>query len=222
VKRWFFARTVMGSTPWPVPVLDDLADLRGMLGLSTGNLGWFSDTKQLEHTARDERLRHYRYRWVQKASGGVRMIEEPKPLLKHFQRVVLREILDKIPAHEAAQGFCRGRSAVSYAAGHAGQSVLFHVDLEDFFGSIAAGRVFGILRRCGYPEPVAHVLTGLVTNTVPPAVQGAPRRSNLPGQRSEPGARPTTARCLRTYRLEPSRRALGLASCPSPRYLAPL
>jgi hypothetical protein len=180
VKRWFFARTVMGSTPWPVPVLDDLADLRGMLGLSTGNLGWFSDTKQLKHTARDERLRHYRYRWVQKASGGVRMIEEPKPLLKHFQRVVLREILDKIPAHEAAQGFCRGRSAVSYAAGHAGQSVLFHVDLEDFFGSIAAGRVFGIFRRCGYPEPVAHVLTGLVTNTVPRATLSALTRPEEP------------------------------------------
>jgi hypothetical protein len=41
------------------------------------------------------------------------------------------------------------------------------IDLEDFFGSIAAGRVYGILRSAGYPEAVAHTLTGLMTNVVP-------------------------------------------------------
>ena len=39
------------------------------------------------------------------------------------------------------------------------------MDLEDFFGSITAGRIYGIFRRCGYPEPVAHLLTALVTNS---------------------------------------------------------
>ena len=170
IRRWFFAPTAMGDARWPVIGLDNLADLRAMLGLSIGDLAWFSDTSQLEKTVADERLRHYRYRWSQKASGGVRLIEEPKPLLKHIQRVLLREILDQIPVHRAAQGFCRGRSAVTYAAGHAGKSVVLHVDLEDFFGSIAASRVFGIFRQCGYPEPVAHTLTGLVTNTVSRAI----------------------------------------------------
>jgi hypothetical protein len=172
----------MGKTPWPVPVLDDLADLRGLLGLSDGDLRWLSDTQQPEKTARDEALRNYRYRWAVKASAGMRLIEEPKPLLKHFQRVLLREILEKISGHRAAQGFCRGRSAVSYAADHAGQSVVLHVDLEDFFGSIAAGRVFGIFRQCGYPEPVAHVSTGLVTNTVPRATLSALPRPDRDAQ----------------------------------------
>jgi hypothetical protein len=40
-------------------------------------------------------------------------------------------------------------------------------DLEDFFVSVAAGRVYGIFRAAGYPELVAHHLTGLVTNAVP-------------------------------------------------------
>ena len=48
--------------------------------------------------------------------------------------------------------------------------MVVQVDLEDFFGSIAASRVFGIFRQCGYPEPVAHTLTGLVTNTVSRAI----------------------------------------------------
>ena len=50
---------------------------------------------------------------------------------------------------------------------HVGQAVVVHLDLEDFFGSINAGRNYGIFRRCGYPEPVAHLLTALVTNSVP-------------------------------------------------------
>jgi hypothetical protein len=180
VRRWFFAPTAMGHAPWPVATIDNLADLGAMLGLSIGDLAWFCDTKQLEKTVVEERLRHYHYRWAVKATGGIRVIEEPKPLLKHFQRVVLREILDQIPVHRAAQGFCRGRSALTFAAGHSGQSVLVHVDLEDFFGSIAAGRVFGIFRQAGFPEPVAHALTGFVTNTVPRATWSAIPRPESP------------------------------------------
>ena len=176
ILRWFVAPTAMGEARWPVPKLDDLADLREMLGLSAGDLAWFSDTRQLEKKVGDERLRHYRYRWVAKSTGGMRLIEEPKPLLKHFQRVLLREILNPIPVHPAAHGFCKGRSALTYTKGHAGQSVLVHLDLKDFFASVTAGRVFGVFRQCGYPEPVAHVLTGLVTNSVPGGIwAGAPR-----------------------------------------------
>ena len=48
--------------------------------------------------------------------------------------------------------------------------MILTLDLEDFFSSIAAGRVYGIFRGAGYPESVAHALTALVTNTVPPAI----------------------------------------------------
>jgi RNA-directed DNA polymerase len=170
IVRWFVLPTAMGDAPWPVAPLDDLAGLRELFGLSAGDLAWFSDTRRLERSVDSECLRHYRYRWAPKSTGAARLIEEPKPLLKHFQRVVLREILDQIPVHPAAHGFCKERSVLTYAGGHAGRSVLLHLDLEDFFASVTAGRAFGIFRRCGYPEPVSHVLTGLVTNTVPTRV----------------------------------------------------
>jgi RNA-directed DNA polymerase len=80
---------------------------------------------------------------------------------------VLHGILDLIPVHDAAHGFVRGRSARTHAALHVGQEVVLRLDLEDFFASVAAGRVFGIFRSAGYPEPVAHVLTGLTTTVVP-------------------------------------------------------
>jgi RNA-directed DNA polymerase len=167
VVKWFLAPTAMGVSRWPVRRLDDLADLAALFGLSPGDLSWFCDTRGLERVAGCEALRHYRYRWVAKRSGGLRLIEEPKPVLKHLQRVVLREILDRIPVHPAAHGFCRDRSAASYAAVHCGRAVVVHVDLSDFFASVGAGRVFATFRQCGYPEAAAYALTGLVTNSVP-------------------------------------------------------
>ena len=44
---------------------------------------------------------------------------------------------------------------------------MIRLDLEDFFASVDVGRIYGIFRRCGYPEPVAHLLAALATNTVP-------------------------------------------------------
>jgi hypothetical protein len=72
-----------------------------------------------------------------------------------------------VPAHPAAHGFTRGRSARTHAAEHTGRHVVLRMDFEDFFASIAAGRVFGIFRTAGYPEDVSYALTALTTNVVP-------------------------------------------------------
>jgi hypothetical protein len=95
------------------------------------------------------------------------VIERPKPRLKQIQRRILHEILDLIPTHDASHGFTRGRSVRSHASEHTGQFVVVRLDLEDFFASIAAGRIYGIFRTAGYPEAVAHCLTALTTTTVP-------------------------------------------------------
>jgi hypothetical protein len=55
-------------------------------------------------------------------------------------------------------------------AGHAGALVVVRADLETFFASIAARRVYGVLRTAGYPEAVAYTITGLCTTVVPRAV----------------------------------------------------
>jgi len=167
VTRWYFARTEMSERRWPVAVLDTIGDFHDLVGMTTAHTRWFADIKQLERLVDDERLRHYRYRWAVKQSGGVRLIEEPKPILKHLQRVILREILSHVPLHPAVHGFRPGHSAVTHAALHTGHAVVVRLDLEDFFGTVAAGRVYGLFRTCGYPEPVAHLLTGLVTNSIP-------------------------------------------------------
>ena len=85
---------------------------------------------------------NYRYRWIERPGGLPRLLETPKPLLKDLQRQVLRGILDRLPPHPDAHGFRRGRSAVTNARLHAGQRVVIGFDLEDFFASVWASRVY--------------------------------------------------------------------------------
>jgi RNA-directed DNA polymerase len=176
VRRWLSPDPAMGRRRWPVPELPSVGALSDFLELTSGELAWLADARALERTVGDERLRNYRYGVLPRKGGPPRVIERPKPRLKSIQRRVLHEILDWIPAHDAAHGFTRGRSAVTHARRHTGQFVVVSLDLEDFFASIAVGRVFGIFRTAGYPESVAHALTALTTNVVPLAVWHQVRR----------------------------------------------
>ena len=156
----------MGPARWPVPAAATPADLAALLDLHPGELAWLADRRSLERGAAP-RVRNYRYRWLARPGGPPRLIERPKALLKETQRRILHGILDAIPPHEAAHGFRRGHSAVTHARRHTGRVVVLRFDLEDFFASIPAGRVYGIFHTGGYPESVAHHLTGLTTNAVP-------------------------------------------------------
>ncbi len=162
---------------WPVAAIDSVGALADVLELSDGQLAWLADVRSLERTVAAERLRNYRYAAVPRRSGLPRVIEAPKLRLKEVQRWILREILGRVPVHEAAQGFTRGRSVIDHARRHSGRPVLLRLDLSDFFASVSAGRVFGIFQTLGYRSDVAHLLTGLTTNTVPAHVWEVVRRA---------------------------------------------
>lgn len=169
VHRWFLAQERMGKRRWPVAELETISELGELLELDSGRLDWLADVRGLERSVSSEQLRNYRYAWLAREGAPPRAIERPKSMLKAAQRRVLREVLDQIPAHEAAHGFVAGRSARSHAALHTRAEVVLRLDLEDFFASVTAGRVFGIFRTAGYAEGVAHTLTALCTNVVPHA-----------------------------------------------------
>jgi RNA-directed DNA polymerase len=155
VQTWMAAPTTMGARRWPVPAIPDLAALAAWLGVTPGHLDWFADRRSYERTAEAEALRHHHRRWVRKADGSVRLLEAPKRELKDLQRQVLHLILDRIPPHDAAHGFRPGRSVHTAVAVHHGRDVVMRLDLEGFFASVTAGRVYGMFRLAGYPEPVA-------------------------------------------------------------------
>ncbi|MDQ6751805.1 MAG: reverse transcriptase family protein [Actinomycetota bacterium] len=182
VRRWLLPELAMGRRRWPVPELDSVRAVADFLELSPGHLDWLADARGLERTVKAGKLRNYSYTWLPREHRPPRVIERPKPRLKAAQRRLLHELLDWIPAHDAAHGFTRGRSARSHAAVHVGRLVILRLDLEDFFASVPAARVFGIFRTAGYPEPVAHTLTALSTNAVPVAEWGALPRPTAPSQ----------------------------------------
>jgi RNA-directed DNA polymerase len=165
---------------WPVARIDSVVSLAERLELSLGQLEWLADARGLERTAGEEKLRNYRYRWVRRRTGLPRLIEAPKARLKEVQRWVLHEILDQVPAHEAAHGFTPGRSVRTHARMHTGRRVVLRLDLRDFFAAVPAGRVYGIFRTLGYTHDVAHTLTALCTNSIPAWVWEATDRPTQP------------------------------------------
>jgi retron-type reverse transcriptase len=167
VRVWMPSPTEMGSSRWPVPRIPDVRALTLLLDLSLGHLHWFADTRSMERRTPDEKLRHYRRTWLFKSDGSARLLEAPKRELKLLQRQILHDILDHIPAHDAAHGFRPARSALTVAQHHIGQDVVLSLDLESFFTSVDVGRIYGVFRLAGYPEPVAHLLAGLCTTATP-------------------------------------------------------
>ena len=169
VVRWRPVAVTVVRRPWPVAELPDAAALARMLDVDLGELLWFADPRGLERTS-GQALRHYHWRTVPHGSG-VRLLAAPKPRLKEIQRRVLRHVLAAVPVHEAAHGCVPGRSVRTATAPHAGAAVVLGMDLEAFFPSVAAARVRGLLEgTVGLTEPVAHLVTGLVTTVLPVAV----------------------------------------------------
>ncbi len=118
----------------------------------------------------DPRQGHYAFTWIAKASGGARLLESPKPRLKAAQRRVLDRLLALVSTHPSAHGFVRGHSIETFVAPHVARPLVVRLDLEDFFGSIHAGRVQGIFRQLGGSDEVARALAGLCTTRTPSCV----------------------------------------------------
>ena len=177
------APTRMVRRPWPVPRLDGTGDLADLLGLDGAHLAWLADGEHRQRRTPPGALHHYRYRWQPRPHRAPRLVEAPLARLASRQRLLLREVLDAVPVHPAVHGFVPGRGVRTATAPHAGADVLVCLDLVHFFASVRAGRVYGMFRAAGYPEPVAYDLTGLVTAQAPVGVLARMPPGGTPEQR---------------------------------------
>jgi RNA-directed DNA polymerase len=158
---------VAAAAGWPIPRIETVGALAEWLELSPSELGWFADLKGMGYKRPQPFLEHYHYLVLAKSSGSIRLIESPKARLKAVQRRILFAILDQIPAHPAVHGFVKDRSIQTFAAPHTGRRVVLRMDLENFFPAFSGARIQTFFRTAGYPEPVADLLGGLTTNSVP-------------------------------------------------------
>jgi RNA-directed DNA polymerase len=149
---------------WDVPRWQYTADIAALLDVTRSELDWLADARGWNRRA-GEPLRHYRSHWIGTSTGGIRLIEAPKPRLAEAQRRVSRHL--RLPIHDAAHGFQPGRSALTYARPHAGKDMVVRMDLEGFFATVTGDRVRLLLRTAGYPPDVAGALAGLLTTRTP-------------------------------------------------------
>ena len=175
VRKIYLPTARMRPPPWtldvaPLPKLTSVPELAEWLGLSSDRLSWLVSPAQAWREHSFKRPVHYRYRLQRKPRGGLRLIEIPKEDMKHAQQHILRNLLQQIPVHEAAHGFVRGRSVLSHARGHAGQEVVIHFDLQDFFPSIRSARIHALWKTLGYPVTICRMLTALCTTRTTSAV----------------------------------------------------
>jgi RNA-directed DNA polymerase len=222
IVSWTPSTTRMAPSIWPVTPLPDLGALGRLLDVDQGELAWFADVRGIDRTA-SMPLRHYRWTLLRK-SHGVRLVAAPKPRLREIQRRLLRHVFAPIPLHPAAHGCVPGRSVRTALDPHADREMVVRLDIASFFASIAAGRIFELLRGAGYPEAVAHTITGLVTTVVPRSLARA-----LDGSLDERGAQllrrphlpqgaPTSPAAANAVAFSLDRRLAGLADRFGSRY----
>ncbi len=140
-----------------LPSLPDAAAIARAMGVTVGELRFLAFHRRVSAVT------HWRRFAVPKKTGGQRLISAPMPRLKRAQRWILREILDKVPVHDAAHGFVPGRSIVTNAAVHVGREVVVNLDLKDFFPTLDHRRVRGLFRSLGYSQEASTILALLST-----------------------------------------------------------
>ncbi len=133
------------------------ADIAKAMGITVGRLRFLAFHRQTST------ISHYIRFKMPKKTGGERLISAPMPHLKQAQQWILTNILEKIPVHHAAHGFCPERSIVTNATPHVGADIIINFDLKDYFPSISYPRIKGLFQSWGYSEAAATVFGLLCT-----------------------------------------------------------
>jgi retron-type reverse transcriptase len=213
-------RPIPALAALPLPRLTSPDELADWLALPPDQLIRFIDPHGLSARNPTHFARHYHCHLIPKRDGTLRLIEEPKPLMKRVQRRILHGLLDHVPVHPAAHGFVKGRNCITAAASHAGEAVVLGFDLADFFPSVSYARLYALFRSLGYPRAVALALTNLTTAITPPDTHLTPNLAARPLllHRHLPQGAPTSPALanLAAFRLD--QRLAALASRIGARY----
>ena len=141
--------------------------LASVLGCTAQQLGYYIYKKPLAGQYTSFRL--------SKKRGGTRIIHAPATNLKIIQRSIGFELAKLRIFSSCVNGFVSGRDIKTNASRHVGQRFLLNIDLENFFGSINFGRIYGLLSKRPYrihPTIAAAIAKACTLNNELP--QGAP------------------------------------------------
>jgi len=207
-----------------LPALDTVEDLveafkEVVPDMDVPKLRWFCYHRDVAEVT------HYRTFAIPKKSGGKRYISAPMPQLKSLQEWILRNILVRMPVHEAAHGFVHGRSIITNAQVHTNSEFILSMDLKDFFPSLTFPRVKGIFRGMGYIEGIATILALICTEAPRQAMKVKDPSTNeekwvhvAMGPRCLPQGSPASPMLTNLAALQLDRRLTGFAQKHGLRY----
>ena len=194
-------------TALSLPEFESPIALAEAMGVTLEELRFLAFNRKVSKTT------HYQQFLVEKKSGGVRKISSPMPRLKKVQHWILKEILEKIPLHDAAHGFIKQRSIATNAQTHINKSIVINVDLQDFFPSIHYRRVKGVFVHLGYSEQLATILALLITEADTDQVEYDDTVFYVQtGERYLPQGAPTSPAMSNRLCLQMDKRLLGMAN----------
>ena len=150
-----------------LPPLATPQDVADWLEMPLGQVAWLTGRFVKGRRPPSVKAAHYHFCWKPKKTGGARLLESPKPLLRAVQRRILTDILNRVPPHPAAHGFVAGRGILTNATPHVGQAILVKWDLANFYASVRYNRVVAIFRSLGYSREAALWLARLTTSAIP-------------------------------------------------------
>jgi retron-type reverse transcriptase len=153
----------------------DFSSLASTLGCTPRQLGYYVHRRLL--------TTQYRSFSIKKKTGGTRLISAPVTNLKLIQKSIAKELNQLRLFKPCVNGFVEGRNIRRNAFVHVGQRFVLNIDLEDFFGSVNFGRVYGMLRKPPYSlaQSVAAAIAKACTlnDKLPQGAPTSPVLSNL-------------------------------------------
>lgn len=125
--------------------------------------------------------KYYKKFQKQKKTGGFRTISMPSRQLKALQSWILRNILEKLKSNSSSKGFEKGENIRGNASPHLGATHIVKMDIEDFFGTVPAHKVYAIFKLIGYNDLCAAIMTNICTCTgsLPQGAPTSPKLANL-------------------------------------------
>lgn len=138
-----------------LPKIEDSKDLNHLL--------LFTD-KQLNDFVRLKSEQYVSFKIPKKNSTEKRIINAPKKYLKLAQKIILKEILEKVPCSEAATAFIKNKNGLFENANiHKDSLYLLKFDFCNFFQSIKFDRIKLLFIDLGYNQKIASSLAELCT-----------------------------------------------------------
>lgn len=158
-----------------LPICSSIASLASLINTTEQKL-----TYSLYHIIDDSQYSTFN---IPKKAGGFREIDRPCGQIKSLQNNFSKFLTKHYNRKPCSHGFENNYGILTNAESHKNRKIVLNLDIEDFFGSINFGRIYGLFmnKPFFFPKNVAAAAAKLVTynNRLPQGAPTSPLLANM-------------------------------------------